>query len=101
MVEAGKRLIPVEVKYKQLKHVKVPLSLRSFIDKYTPEQAYVINLSLSKTLKIGKTTLYFLPLHELLHHEAASGFGSKSSVDLFCQGFFPPTTGRMSVRLKS
>ena len=66
VIEAGKRLIPVEVKYKYLKQDKVPASLRSFIDKYSPEQAYIINLKLSKNLKINNTTLTFMPFHELL-----------------------------------
>ena len=66
VIEDGQRLIPVEVKYKQLKQEKVPTSLRSFIEKYSPENAYVINLNLNKTLHVRKTTLFFLPLHELL-----------------------------------
>jgi predicted AAA+ superfamily ATPase len=66
VIDAGQRLIPVEVKYKHLKQEKVPLSLRSFIDKYNPEQAYIINLDLSKTLVINRTTLFFLPFNELL-----------------------------------
>jgi predicted AAA+ superfamily ATPase len=70
VIEAGQRLIPVEVKYKHLKQDKVPLSLRSFIDKYNPEQAYIINLDLSKTLAINRTTLSFLPFHELLRETA-------------------------------
>jgi predicted AAA+ superfamily ATPase len=70
VIEAGKRLIPVEVKYKHLKQDKVPASLRSFINKYKPEQAYIINLDLSKTLKIDKTTLFFMPFHELLRQTA-------------------------------
>jgi len=63
--QVGKRLIPVEVKYKHLKQDKVPASLRSFIAKYNPEQAYIINLDLSKTLKLNRTALFFLPFHEL------------------------------------
>ncbi len=70
VIEAGKTLIPAEVKFKHLKQDKVPASLRSFIDKYKPEQAYIINLDLSKTLKINKTTLFFLPFHELLRQTA-------------------------------
>ena len=66
VIEAGQRLIPVEVKYKQLKQEKLPPSLRSFIEKYNPENAYVINLNLNKTLNVHKTTLFFLPFHELL-----------------------------------
>jgi predicted AAA+ superfamily ATPase len=67
VIEAGKSLIPVEVKYKHLKQDKVPKSLRSFIDKYQPAHAYIINLDLRKTLKIKKTTLFFLPVQDLLH----------------------------------
>jgi predicted AAA+ superfamily ATPase len=70
VIEAGKRLIPVEVKYKHLKQDKVPASLRSFIDRYNPEKAYIINLDLSKTFKINKTTLSFLPFHELFRQSA-------------------------------
>ena len=51
VIEAGKTLIPAEVKFKHLKQDKVPASLRSFIDKYKPEQAYIINLDLSKPLR--------------------------------------------------
>ena len=70
VIEAGQKLIPVEVKYQHLSRDKVPASLRSFIDKYNPEQAYIINLDLSKTFKINKTTLFFLPFHELLRPTA-------------------------------
>ncbi len=45
-------------------------SLWDVIDKYNPEQAYIINLDLSKTLKIKKTTLFFMPFHELLRQTA-------------------------------
>ena len=67
VIEAGKNLIPVEVKYKHLKHDKVPKSLRSFIEKYNPEQAWIVNLGLRKTCKINKTTLSFIPFQDLLH----------------------------------
>ncbi|MBW2431370.1 MAG: ATP-binding protein [Deltaproteobacteria bacterium] len=70
VIEAGQRLIPVEVKYKHLKQDKVPVSLRRFIDKYNPEQAYIINLDLSKIVKIKKTSLFFMPFHELLRQTA-------------------------------
>jgi len=44
--QAGKSLISVEVKYKYLKQDKVPKSIRSFIDRYKPEHACIINLDL-------------------------------------------------------
>lgn len=70
VIETGKRLIPVEVKYKALKGDKVPVSLRSFIDRYHPEHAYIVNLDLSKTSRINKTTLVFMPFYELLRKTA-------------------------------
>ena len=72
VIEAGKRLIPAEVKYKRLKQDNVPASLRSFIDKYRPEHAYIINLDLSKAIKIDKTTVYFLPFYKLLGRDIIS-----------------------------
>jgi hypothetical protein len=70
VIEAGKRLIPVEVMYKALKGDKVPVSLRSFINRYHPEHAYIVNLDLSKTLRINQTTLVFMPFYELLRQTA-------------------------------
>jgi predicted AAA+ superfamily ATPase len=69
VIEAGNTIIPLEVKYKSLRQTKVPASIRSFIDKYKPNRAYLINLELSGSLEINKTTLFFLPFHELLHQD--------------------------------
>jgi hypothetical protein len=70
VIEAGKRLIPVEVKYTHLRQDKVPASLRRFIHRYKPERAYVINLDFCKTIDINGTTLSFLPVYELLRQTA-------------------------------
>jgi hypothetical protein len=70
VIEAGKRPIPVEVKYKHLKQDKVPVSLRSFVGKYNPEQAYIVNLNFYKTIKTNKTTLVFMPFHEFIRQTA-------------------------------
>ncbi len=66
VLEWGKKVIPLEVKFKSLKNEKIPRSLRSFIDKYEPPEAYLVNLDHYNTKKIGKTTLIFLPYYELL-----------------------------------
>ena len=66
MIEAGQRQMPGEIKYKQLRQEKVPPSLRSVIETYNPENAYVVNLNLNKTLNLRKTTLFCIPFHELL-----------------------------------
>ena len=67
VLQRGKDIIPVEVKYKSLKKVEIPRSLRSFIERYNPSEAYIINLNYRNKLKINKTTLFFLPYYELLY----------------------------------
>ena len=66
VVASGKTVIPIEVKYKQLKKARVPASLRSFVAKYNPGYGYVFNLSLNETVRIGETKILFLPFHKLL-----------------------------------
>jgi len=69
ILESGKRVTPIEVKFKSLKKEEVPRSLHNFIEKYAPSEAYIINLNLKKTITIDKTRLSFLPFHELLFKE--------------------------------
>ncbi len=57
---------PFEVKYSHLKKAAVSRSYRSFINKYSPEIGYVINLSLDDELIIGETTVKFIPYWKLL-----------------------------------
>ena len=73
VIEAGKTIIPMEVRYQGGRQIKVPASLRNFIGKYEPDRAYVINLDLSKILQVNKTTLFFLPFHELLRQDGGAG----------------------------
>ena len=67
ILERGGNIVPVEVKYKSLKKKAFSRSLRSFIEKYSPDEAYVVNVDYSNTLKINKTTVFFLPYYELLY----------------------------------
>jgi predicted AAA+ superfamily ATPase len=69
ILESGEKITPIEVKFKSLKKEEVPRSLRNFIEKYDPSEAYIISLNFKKTLRIGKTTLFFLPFYELLFKE--------------------------------
>ncbi|MFH1674403.1 MAG: ATP-binding protein [Pseudomonadota bacterium] len=69
IIERGNRVTPIEVKFKSLQQEEIPRSLRSFIAKYEPSEAYIINLNFYKTVKIDKTTLIFLPFYELLSKE--------------------------------
>jgi predicted AAA+ superfamily ATPase len=67
ILERGRNIVPIEVKYKSLKKQEIPRSLRSFIEKYSPDKAYIVNLDYSNTLKINETMLFFLPYYELLY----------------------------------
>ena len=67
ILERGRNVVPIEVKYKSLKKQEISRSLRSFIEKYSPDKAYIVNLDYNNILKINKTTLFFLPYYELLY----------------------------------
>jgi predicted AAA+ superfamily ATPase len=69
VLERGKEVIPIEVKFKSLKKQEITRSLRSFIEKYDPSEAYIVNLDFRKAVRIGKTMLFFLPFYELLSKE--------------------------------
>jgi predicted AAA+ superfamily ATPase len=68
VIDFGKEVIPIETKYKKLKEPLVERSLRSFIDKYHPKEAWIINLSLDSEIKSNKTIIKFLPFYKLLIH---------------------------------
>lgn len=54
-------IIPIEVKSAQFKIPEIPRGLRSFIGKYQPKQAFVVNLGLnSQILYNQKTTVNFI-----------------------------------------
>ncbi len=58
-------IIPVEVKYMQNKTLTVKRSLRSFINRYSPEKAFVINLNTGGEIKIDNTIVRFIPYYKL------------------------------------
>lgn len=61
--------IPFEVKYQALKDLKIPRGLRSFINKYQPEKAIIINLNLEEKIKVEKTTVWFMPWWRMIKGE--------------------------------
>lgn len=65
IIDKGREQIPIEVKYKELKETKITRSLRSFIRKYQPKKASVINLGLEETLVLDQTKIYFLPFYKI------------------------------------
>jgi len=80
VIDSGKGLIPVEVKYKKLTIPKIPRALRSFVDKYKPGKALVVNLTLDTTIYINRTEILFIPFFRILENrlfESGAKVGSK------------------------
>lgn len=59
-------VIPVEVKYKTFQKPELERSFKSFLAKYNPKQAYLVNLNLDQGITVGKTKVSFIPFHKLL-----------------------------------
>jgi len=66
VITSGEKVIPFEVKYSDLKSITVKRSLRSFIEKYSPVKAYVVNLSFEDRIKINNTVVTFIPYFKLI-----------------------------------
>jgi hypothetical protein len=66
IVNLGKDVLPVEVKYGDLKKPAIERSLRSFVEKYRPKEALIVNKSYKDDLTIGDTKIKFTPFCELL-----------------------------------
>ncbi|MBN1105003.1 MAG: ATP-binding protein [Deltaproteobacteria bacterium] len=79
VIDRGSDLLPVEVKYKQMKEASIGRSLRSFIARYKPKDAWVVNLSLEDRLEMEGTMVRFLPYHALL-------FGQESEMQAALNG---------------
>lgn len=68
VINKGDEVIPVEAKCKELKGKKVERSLKGFINKYAPKEAWMVNLSLRGEEKIGDTMVRYIPFYELLRN---------------------------------
>ena len=55
----------IEVKYKSIRSPEINRSFRSFIKKYNPEKAIIVNLDYKDAVKIENTEVLFLPYYEL------------------------------------
>lgn len=65
LIDSGKEAIPLEVKYGIFREPKIERALRSFIDKYEPKRAFVINRNLEEIVKVGGTEVMFMPFWKL------------------------------------
>jgi predicted AAA+ superfamily ATPase len=65
IINSGRAAISVEAKKQNLKQPEITRSLRSFIAKYSPKKAFVVNLTLSDEITVGNTAVCFIPYYEL------------------------------------
>jgi predicted AAA+ superfamily ATPase len=66
VLENWENVTPIEVKYSHLKKPEVSKSFRSFIEKYSPKEAIIINLSLNEKMIIWNSKVIFKPFYTLL-----------------------------------
>lgn len=67
VINKGNELLPVEVKFSKLQKPQIRRALRSFIEKYKPKTAFVVNLNLTAETILNHTTIKFLPLYKLIN----------------------------------
>jgi predicted AAA+ superfamily ATPase len=65
IISEGTSALPIEVKYSKLKKSQITRSLGNFIKAYSPAEAWIVNLTLETEIKIGNTTVKFIPFHKL------------------------------------
>ncbi|MBB6062761.1 hypothetical protein HNP65_001213 [Thermosipho japonicus] len=65
ILRKGINYIPIEVKYTNLKKFKITRALRSFIKKYQPKEAIVVNLLSKHEEKLDKTKVKIIPFYEM------------------------------------
>jgi predicted AAA+ superfamily ATPase len=66
VVDPGKAVIPIEVKYKKLITPEIPRALRSFIKRYKPEKALIINLTLDTNISLNQTKVHIIPFYKIM-----------------------------------
>lgn len=65
VISSGNRVLPIEVKFQEMKNPTIKRSLRSFLHRYKPTQALVANLSLEEETREQETIVSFLPFWKI------------------------------------
>jgi len=66
IIDLGTKRLPIEVKYKALSEAKISRGFRSFLKRYEPDKALVVNLNLEKIVKIEGCKVHFVPFYKLI-----------------------------------
>ncbi len=65
VINWGKEIIPIEIKYSKMKKPNIPRGLRSFIKRFSPKRAYIVNLEFDYSINLNGTILRFIPYYML------------------------------------
>lgn len=66
IINSDEGVIPVEVKCREMKNGEIGRSLRGFVAKYQPKEAWIVSLGTHEDEKLEKTRVRFIPFYELL-----------------------------------
>lgn len=69
IIDMGYEQIPVEVKFQDLRKTTISRSFHSFLKKYQPARALIVNLSLETSIYAGETKVSFIPFYRLFAEE--------------------------------
>lgn len=65
IVDSGREPFPVEVKYRDLRRPEMSRSFRSFVEKYRPKRAFIVNLGLDKESAMEGVKVRFIPFFKI------------------------------------
>lgn len=74
VIDLGREIIPIEVKYRNLEKPEISRSFRSFLSKYQPARALIVHLGSAMRERIERTEVDFLPFYQLFSQEFWSVF---------------------------
>jgi uncharacterized protein len=70
VIRRGDVVMPLEVKYGDMKKLEIRRAFRGFLDRYHPERGYVVNKSFTDGTLVGETRIRCLPYWELIFEDA-------------------------------
>ncbi|MEK7560725.1 MAG: ATP-binding protein [Patescibacteria group bacterium] len=73
VLQAGAKLIPIEVKSRSGKNIAMSRSLTSFIHQYRPERAFIVTKNHQAQFVVGDTPVEAVPFYELLEKNFIGG----------------------------
>jgi len=65
ILQAASGILPIEVIYSDFKKPELTRSFRSFLEKYNPEEAWIINLFFESEIQLKNTRIKFLPFFKI------------------------------------